>query len=150
MSKGYVYVLSNASMPGLVKIGWSGSGATHRAKSLNNTSVPSSFAVEFEIMCLDAPKAEDRAHRAAYRHRVTGRREFFRMSVRDAVCHVIDAARVDWDRLGDRKPEYWQNPYPVLTKEQDDARHQTGLKYLRDLKARLDELDAPVLRRDGK
>jgi hypothetical protein len=98
MSRGYVYVLSNPSMPGVVKIGRSAGGALHRAKCLSGTSVPTPFVVEFEILCLDAEGAEDRAHRYARKSRVATRREFFSMPVRDAVGHVIQAAWVDWDR----------------------------------------------------
>lgn len=134
MSKGYVYVMSNPSMPGLVKIGWSVVGATHRAKSLSNTSVPSAFAVEFEILCLDPEKAEERAHRAAHRQRVTGRREFFRLPINEAVCYVIDAARVDWARFDEPPPSYWAPPEePEITPEERAERRKMSGVYIKEL-----------------
>lgn len=102
---GYVYVLTNPAMPGVVKIGRSRHGAASRAKSLSGTSVPTSFVVAFEILCLDAERAEERAHRYAEKSRIAANREFFEMPVRDAVGHVIDAAWKDWDRHGDDRRE---------------------------------------------
>jgi hypothetical protein len=95
--KGYVYVLSNESMPGVVKIGRSSACASGRAKQIHTTGVPTPFVVEFEILCVDAEKAEERAHRFANKSRVAAKREFFRLSVRDAVGVVVDAALVDWE-----------------------------------------------------
>jgi hypothetical protein len=90
-------------MPGVVKIGRSVGGASHRAKCLSGTSVPTPFVVEFEILCLDAEGAEDRAHRYADTKRVATRREFFSMPVRDAVGHVIRAAWADWENREDSR-----------------------------------------------
>lgn len=47
MAKGFVYVLSNAGMPGLLKIGSSTKVPTARAAELNTTGVPSPFEVEY-------------------------------------------------------------------------------------------------------
>lgn len=41
--KGFVYVLSNPAMPGLVKIGQTTNEITSRMNELNTTSVPSQF-----------------------------------------------------------------------------------------------------------
>lgn len=140
MSMGYVYVLSNPAMPGVVKIGRATHGATARAKALHTTAVPSAFVVEFEILCLDAELAEDRAHRRANRARVATRREFFRLSVRDAVCIVIDAARVDWERLGDCQPRYWMPDVPVsMSPEEQESAHRRGLAHLAAIRKALSE-----------
>jgi hypothetical protein len=142
MSKGYVYVLSNPSMPGLVKIGWSGVGAMHRAKSLSNTSVPSAFVVEFEILCLDPEKAEERAHRAAHHKRVDARREFFKLPINEAVCYVIDAARVDWARFDEPQPAYWERVVErEMTDEEREQVRQRRRAYFDELKSLLDQVE---------
>lgn len=44
---GFTYVLSNAAMPGMVKVGWTGDLGEDRAKKLRTTGVPLPFTVEF-------------------------------------------------------------------------------------------------------
>lgn len=46
MSKGYVYVLSNPCMPGIVKIGKTTRSVEDRANELYQTGVPEPFKVE--------------------------------------------------------------------------------------------------------
>ena len=141
MSLGYVYVLSNPSMPGVVKIGRSRHGASLRAKSLNNTSVPSPFVVEFEMLCVDAARAEERAHRYANKSRVAAKREFFELSVRDSVEHVINAAWVDWDGYGEQPHARYVPPpqdYPrIRTPEQIKASRE----WIVNLKAMLEDAE---------
>lgn len=57
-SKGYVYILSNPSMPGILKIGRSINGGKGRADALykNDTGVASPFALEFEMIFDDCRK----------------------------------------------------------------------------------------------
>lgn len=89
MSKnGYVYILSNESMPGIVKIGKSKHGGRHRAEQLYNTGVPTPFYLEFEIYCEDAGYIESASHDALDKSRVSEAREFFRCSVTDAIAAV--------------------------------------------------------------
>jgi hypothetical protein len=135
---GYVYVLSNPAMPGVVKIGRSHQGASARAKSLSGTSVPTAFVVEFEILCLDAEKAEDRAHRYANKSRVNTSREFFGLSVRDAVGHVIEAAWEDWQHHQDEQAKVSRTPLPALPPR---VAPEVGLVAIAKLRAALAEDD---------
>ena len=49
MEEGYVYILSNDSLNGLLKIGSTTFGAEKRAKQLSyTTALPSPFIVEYE------------------------------------------------------------------------------------------------------
>ena len=90
---GYVYVLSNPSMPGIVKIGHSIYGGKHRANALykNITGVPEPFRLEFEVFTQDYALIEERAHEALASARVNASREFFRCDVREAVLAVLKA-----------------------------------------------------------
>lgn len=87
---GYVYVLSNSSMPGLLKIGRSIHGGQSRARNMYQTGVPAPFVLEFEML-VDCPEIiEALAHEALQDHRVNESREFFSVDVRTAKHTVID------------------------------------------------------------
>lgn len=89
MSKGYVYVLSNPSMPGLVKIGRSISGGFARAKSFYQTGVPDSFVLEFEIFCDWHEWLETETHKALRSDRYSDKREFFKVTVAEATDTIL-------------------------------------------------------------
>lgn len=86
MSKGYVYVLSNPSMPGLVKIGRTERDPNQRAVELWQTGVPTPFVVEGAFLVPDCAEAERRIHESCKAFRVHGSREFFRCEVKDALA----------------------------------------------------------------
>lgn len=87
-NRGYVYVLSNPSMPGVVKVGRSKIGGKHRAQQIYTTGVPEPFRLEFEVMVDDASEVEALAHERLSFCRVNGSREFFRCEVMDAIWVV--------------------------------------------------------------
>jgi hypothetical protein len=89
--RGYVYVLSNPAMPGIVKIGRSQSGGKQRAGQLYTTGVPVPFFLEFEMLVDDPESIEIAAHETLARYRVNGSREFFACEIDEAVQAVIDA-----------------------------------------------------------
>ncbi|WP_372809467.1 GIY-YIG nuclease family protein [Litorivivens sp.] len=97
MSKGYVYVLSNPSMPGVYKIGRSINGGEERAKSLYTTGVPEPFSLEYEIYCNAHEEAESLAHEYLSEFRVTDSREFFRCDLDQAVMAVCRACVHEFD-----------------------------------------------------
>ena len=94
MSKGYIYILSNPSMPDLVKIGRSINGGRDRAKQINQTGVPSPFILEMEILTHFHEDAEINIHDALSHCRESENREFFRMDVEDAIAAVINEVSV--------------------------------------------------------
>lgn len=94
MSQGYVYVLSNPAMPGIVKIGYSAHGGQGRADALykNDTGVPMPFVLEFEVMSHDAPALEKEAHAHFAGRRINERREFFKVDAWEATAEVMRLA----------------------------------------------------------
>lgn len=84
MSKGYVYVLSNASMPGLLKIGKTTRSPQERASELFVTGVPEPFTLEHAVLSPDCGWLEAKMHNLFRRERVDQGREFFRVAVEDA------------------------------------------------------------------
>jgi T5orf172 domain len=94
MATGFVYVLINKAMPGLVKVGFSTRSPEERAAELSTTGVPFPFAVAFSAEVENPIEAEATVHSALARHRTSVDREFFRMSVEDAVAAVEDACQL--------------------------------------------------------
>lgn len=86
MSIGYVYVLYNPAMEGMVKIGQTKDSSETRAAKLSQASgVPTAFLVVYDERVLDCEEVERRLHSRFAGVRVRPRREFFRVSVKDAV-----------------------------------------------------------------
>ncbi len=81
---GFVYILSNRSMPGLLKVGYTTGAATKRADALSRvTGIPTGFKVEWTLPVYGNPKAVEQtahAHLAKYLHG----KEFFKVSLKVA------------------------------------------------------------------
>lgn len=77
---GFIYVLSNPAMPGMVKIGFTYDLAEDRAKRLYDTGVPLPFKVEFEALTSFPAEVEAAAHASLDNYRVSAGREFFQVS----------------------------------------------------------------------
>lgn len=114
MSAGYVYVLSNESMPGLVKIGRSIYGGNHRSKAIfsGDTGVPTPFSLEFEIHSVNCVEDEHEVHRKLAHCRVNKKREFFKIEIREAIAAVatvcisdVGLAVTDENYLNEKFPE---------------------------------------------
>jgi hypothetical protein len=86
---GFVYVLVNASMPGLCKIGFTLICPTDRAAEISaNTGVPTAFELAWSVSISgDARKVEQSVHAALQPHRAG--KEFFRVSVERAKQVVL-------------------------------------------------------------
>jgi T5orf172 domain len=85
MNAGYVYILINPSMPGLLKIGKTLRDSRERARELGTTGVPTPFQLAFEIFSEQHDKLEASIHRELIDFRVAGNREFFRYPLAKAI-----------------------------------------------------------------
>jgi hypothetical protein len=85
IAPGYLYILSNPSMPGLLKIGLTTRQVPDRVAELNAaTGVPASFAIEAYFESTNPPAHEKSVHDRLRHSRVRGK-EFFRVSVEEAI-----------------------------------------------------------------
>jgi hypothetical protein len=89
MNPGYVYILINPSMPGLVKIGCTQRDSRGRARKLYTTGVPTPFEVAFEVFSVDHEALEDQMHTQLSAFRPNGDREFFRYPLKDTINLLI-------------------------------------------------------------
>jgi T5orf172 domain len=89
---GFVYVLSNRMMPGLVKVGQTLQLIEDRARGLYRTGVPVAFDIEFGLMTSHPRNVEAAAFRLLEGTRLHKGREFFEASIDEAIGAVHRAA----------------------------------------------------------
>lgn len=86
MVRGWIYIITNASMPNLIKIGYSTKDPILRAKELNNTGVPHEYRVAYDALVINPRECEANVH-----HKYSNRREakeWFKSSVSEAVSII--------------------------------------------------------------
>lgn len=92
-----IYILSNISMVGLLKIGFTRRSVHSRIAELNSaTGVPSGFALEkvYKTPSSGVERMEFKIHRALREYRVSNNKEFFRIEI-DAADKVIEGLLID-------------------------------------------------------
>jgi len=83
--KYWVYVLSNPTMPGLLKIGYTTNSPEDRASQISrSTGVPLPFKVEYAHKCHEGEFFEYEVHKALDAYRVNNDREFFKITLEEA------------------------------------------------------------------
>ncbi|PTR17234.1 Sel1 repeat-containing protein [Nitrosospira sp. Nsp2] len=85
---GYVYVLANSAMPGLVKIGKTTRNPSERATELSRaTGLPTPFIVVYEQLFIDCSSAETFVHSFLFQKgfKLSKNREFFNAPVNDVI-----------------------------------------------------------------
>jgi hypothetical protein len=91
MAYGFVYVLSNISMPGMYKIGCTEYSPTRRANEISAaTGVPLPFSVVCYLEVSNCRAAETEIHGRLRGQRVNRNREFFR----GPITSIVDALRL--------------------------------------------------------
>ena len=91
----HVYVLSNDSMPGLLKIGYTKGDPNKRVEQLDrSTSVPTGFTLEWAYPCYNAVELEGEVHEYLSGYRVNNQREFFKIT--------LDEAKSTIEKLGQK------------------------------------------------
>jgi T5orf172 domain len=88
--KGWVYVITNKSMPGLVKVGFSLKDPELRAKELNNTGAPHPYDVNYELLIENPYQIEQKSHKALL-HKLEAK-EWFRCSPEEAILVIKNIA----------------------------------------------------------
>ena len=87
MPAGYIYILSNSAMPGLLKIGRTDRHPEQRARELRTTGVPHPFVLEHYVDVEDSAHAEAQIHQFLQSKgaRMSTDREFFSISMHEAI-----------------------------------------------------------------
>ncbi len=128
MAKGWIYVLSNETFTGLLKVGYSDRDPTARIEELFTTGVPTPFIIEYYGLVEEAREVEAAFHKKAEKFRKNKSREFFALTVYDAVRfihHVLEeqSKKILWEEysnsLNSSSPRYRASPED-LKKMADD------------------------------
>ena len=109
---GYVYILVNASMPGLIKIGKTDRNCRKRAKEISDaTGVPTPFTVAYELSSERYEWLEDEIHSVLAEYCVNRNREFFSFPL-DGATKVLKALHTGEpsSRIGVLKALYTRDP----------------------------------------
>ena len=95
---GYIYILINPSMEGLIKIGKTTRCVKDRASELSkSTGVPTHFIVAYETNVKNCTRAEEFVHTllAKKGYRINPNREFFNAPVTEAVNAILEYQKID-------------------------------------------------------
>lgn len=89
LSLGEIYILENAAMPDMVKIGYTEIGSEHRAAELSLvTGIPLPFNVAESFVVENPKQIEKVIHRHLDKYRVNKSREFFYLSKEEAYSEI--------------------------------------------------------------
>jgi hypothetical protein len=86
MASGYVYILTNVSLPGMIKVGRTLRDSRSRARELFTTGLPTPFQVAFEIFSDEHEKLEGDFHQELHDFRISSNREFFKYPLDKAIA----------------------------------------------------------------
>lgn len=126
---GFVYVLSNPSMPNIYKIGMTDRSPSQRMAELNSsTSIPSEFNLILCAEVIDARSIELMLHRELDHARVNQKREFFSLGLGD--LQWLEEQLMD---LGDDRIFYRSErmDYIEYCHKVDEEKSDLSLKILR-------------------
>ncbi len=99
---GWVYVLENQAMPGLVKIGFSMKDPSIRAEELSNsTSVPLPYIVSYRALVVNPQTVEQAVHSVLDDKRLNDKREFFQCKLIDAIKAVRGYSVVKYEEFNE-------------------------------------------------
>lgn len=129
--KGWVYIISNPAMPGLVKVGYSTKDPDLRAAELNHTGAPHAYIVEYEILIDDPYRIEQQTHSLlSHRHEA---KEWFRCQPEEAVLAIRQVAkdRGLWESFKhlDRQKAEAARSMKQLAREREYQRHKELVPY---------------------
>lgn len=86
----WIYILTNKTMPNLVKIGFTDKTPDKRAEQVSRgTGVPVKFSVAFAFKCFNAHALENEIHKYLSSYRVNNDREFFQITVEEAKDAIL-------------------------------------------------------------
>ena len=86
----WVYILSNPSLPNMLKIGFTKGEPEVRAKQVSSsTGVALPYKVEWALQCFNGSQLEQEVHRELESYRVNHQREFFDIPLDEAQEAIV-------------------------------------------------------------
>lgn len=151
LSAGWIYIMSNPSFRGMVKIGYTTLDPTQRALELQTTGVPTPFKIEYQAYVSNCEELEVKIHRLLSRKRVGKNREFFRLSQIEAIDFVKEQAKfsliedqIHFKTREERRIEVQQHREQKEADIKAKAKREEWFKYRQHVENYLDELQSHV------
>lgn len=88
--KGWIYIISNKAMPGIIKIGYLTKDPKLRAEELNHAGSPYPYVVEYEMLIEKPYQIEQKIHKILSGNKEG--KEWFRCSVKEAILVIKEIA----------------------------------------------------------
>jgi hypothetical protein len=112
---GFIYIMSNPAYPGDLKIGQTKNDPEERRKDLGSTGVLHDYIVEYWILSEDYESLEREVHTSLAQQRVRPDREFFTISVPEAINKIREIAgdRIESDKV------FFVSPEDLLRQEEE-------------------------------
>ena len=112
---GFIYIMSNPAYPGDLKIGQTGKDPEERRKDLGSTGVLQDFVLEYRALSEEYESLEKEIHRSLAAQRVRSDREFFTISVPEAINKIREIAgdRIESDKV------FYVSPEDLLKAEEE-------------------------------
>ena len=84
-----VYILQNPAFPDMLKIGYTSKTAEERSDQIGkSTGIPMKFDILYQYRCFKGLKIEGEVHKVLKRKRVNNNREFFYISLEEAISII--------------------------------------------------------------
>jgi len=132
--KGWVYIITNKAMPGLIKVGFSTKDPELRAREFGGTHSPHPFIVEYEVLVNNPYKYEQLAHKELESYREN--KEWFRCGLEQgisAVKTVIGAELITEDIKHINRQQIEES---IKQKEQEEKKESENAKRIQEEKRR--------------
>lgn len=121
---GFIYIMSNPAHPDIQKIGQTAKDPEERRKELGSTGVLEDFVLEYRALSEDYESLEREIHRSLSHLRHRQEREFFRISVPEAI-HIIK--EIAGDRIESEKV-YYVSPEELLKIEEKKKKKEEEVR----------------------
>jgi len=89
--RGWVYIITNESLKGLVKIGYSLKDPKLRAKELRSSGVPNNYVVVYEILTINPIEVEKKIHSILNDSKYS--KEWFNCSINEAINAINNVVK---------------------------------------------------------
>ena len=112
---GFIYIMSNQAYSGDLKIGQTKNDPEERRKDLGSTGVLHDYVLEYWVLSEDYESLEREIHRCLAKQRVRNDREFFTISVPEAINKIREIAgdRIESDKV------FYVSPEDLLKAEEE-------------------------------
>ena len=107
--EGWVYVLTNEAMPGLVKVGYTMKDPAIRAQDLYNdpkigalAGVPMPFVVAYKALVVNPYQVEQAVHKELESKRINNNREFFKCELSETIAAIQQVTTVKYEDVKHR------------------------------------------------